>query len=361
MVENYVLASVGEAEIYDPSTGDLLINGNMLTDSNINFTANENEVRGGYLNRLLIKYLSDAKLDFELNSAVFNLESLALNIGGSIQVGSDCQTIETVECITNGELIVTEEPQLFANIANKIGWVSKVGENDWVKYDFDLINTKRIAIADAKVGDKFCVKYMYRDASAQELNIATTFMPKTVSAVIKLPLLKVGAKGAGSSTKVGVVEVEVPLAQFNGTNVSLSLSATGNATVPLSFTALDSGTTTSCGDTEGTYAKFKQVVFNADEFNGVKNIVIADSDIDLEPSETQTLQVYALYGGLKAPKLLDNSKITFTMESGKESVATVGANTGVVSAVGEGTATLEAVVTDHTDLIAKAVVTVEEE
>lgn len=358
MQNNYVLASVADVDIFNLN-GDQVLNGNMLSDSNINFTASEQEIRGGYMNKLLLKYLTDSRLDFELNSVVFNLESLALNLGGAIEVGANCQTIETVECLTNGELVVSEEPQLFATFKKPIAWVSKVGENDWVKYDFDTTDTKKISIAEVKVGDKFCVKYMKQDASAQELKIATAFMPQTVSALLKLPLMKVGANGASSATKVGVVEIEVPLAQFNGTNVSLSLSATGNATVPLSFTALDSGETASCGDTEGTYAKVKQIIFNADEFDGVRNIVIADSDVDLAPTEKQTLQVYALYGGLKAPKLLDNAKITFTMESGKEAVATVGANDGVIEAVGEGTATVEAVVTEHANLIATARVTVE--
>lgn len=357
MVNNYVLASVADVDIFNLN-GDQVLNGNMLSDSNINFTASEQEVRGGYMNKLLLKYLTDSKLDFELNSVVFNLESLALNLGGAIEVGANCQTIETVECVKNGELVVSEEPQLFATFKTPIAWVSKVGENDWVKYDFDTVNTKKISISDIKVGDRFCVKYMKQDASAQELKISTAFMPQTVSALLKLPLMKVGANGVGSSTKVGIVEIEVPLAQFNGTSVSLSLSATGNATVPLSFTALDSGTSISCGDSEGLYAKVKQIIFDADEFDGVKNIVISDSDIDLAEGENQVVQVYALYGGLKAPKLLDNAKLTFTMESGKEGVATVGAHDGKVEAVGQGTATLEVIVTNRPTFIAKGVVEV---
>lgn len=356
MVNSYAIASVADVEVYGLD-GDLLINGNMLTDSNINFTASEQEIRGGYLNKLLMKYLTDSKLDFELNSAVFNLESLALNLGGAITVGANCQTIETITCAVNGKLTVTNEPQQFASIQQKICWVSPIGENDYVKYNFDTVNTKEVAVTGATVGKQYCVKYMKEDASAQELIVSTAYMPQTVTALLKLPLLKVGAKGAGSSTKVGIVEIEVPLAQFNGSNVSLSLSATGNATVPLSFTALDSGQVASCEDTFGMYARIKQIIFDADEFDGVQNIVIADSDIDLAQNETQMIQVYALYGGLKAPKLLDNTKISFT--SDKATIATVGNHTGLVTAkTTAGTAIIEAVVTDHPELVATARVTV---
>lgn len=355
MVSNFAIASVADAEIYNLN-GDFLVNGNMLTDSNINFTATENTITAGFMNKLLARYLSDAKLDFELTSVAFNLESIALNIGGDIEVGANCQTVETVECITNGELVVTQEPQLFANIKNKIAWVSKVGENDFVKYDFDLVNTKKISIADVKVGEKYCVKYMVQDASAQQLTVSTAFMPKMVSALLKLPLLKLGTKGMSTSTRVGTVEIEVPLAQFNGTNLALTLSATGNATVPLSFTALDSGEVTSCGDTTGSYAKIKQIVFDTDEFEGVRNIVVEDSDIDLTVGDKQIIRVYAMYGGLKAPKLLDNSKLTFT--SSADTYATVGQHTGEVEALAEGTSIIDVVVTDHSELVAKAVVEV---
>lgn len=357
MVNNYAIASVADVDIFNLN-GDQILNGNMLTDSNINFTASEQEIRGGYMNKLLTKYLTDSKLDFELNSVAFNLESLALNLGGAIEVGADCQTVETVECKKNGELIVSEEPKLFANFKTPMAWVSKIGENNYVKYNFDTVDTKKLSVADIKVGEKFCVKYMHNDATAQNLTISTAFMPQTVVALLKLPLLRLGSNGSSSSaTKVGVVQIEVPLAQFNGSNVSLSLSSTGNATVPLSFTALESNTKALCGNTEGTYAYVKQVIFEANEFEDVQHIVISDSDIDLASDETQLLQIYALYGGLKAPKLLDNSKITFNIESGKEAVATV-SESGEVTAKGQGTAYIECVVTDHPTLIAKGYITV---
>lgn len=355
MKQNFCLASVGDAEVYGLD-GELLITGNMLTDSNINFTASEQEIRGGYMNKLLARFLTDSKLDFELNSVAFNLESIALNVGAVIEVGANCQTVETITCATNGELVVTNEPQLFASIPNKICWISKAGENDFTKYDFDTTNTKKVYVESAQVGDVYCVKYMKEDASAQEIKVPTSFMPSMVSALIKLPLLKIGAKGVGSSTKVGVVEIEVPLAQFNGTGVSLSLSSSGSTTVPLSFTALDSGETVSCEDTTGVYAKVKQVVFGVDEFDGVQNIVIADSDIELEASEKQVIKVYALYGGMKAPKLLDNAKLTFT--SAAQGTATVGQHTGEVTAQAQGNTTIEAVVTNHPTMIATARVTV---
>ena len=77
--------------------------------------------------------------------------------------------------------------------------------------------------------------------------------------------------------------------------------------------------------------------------------------LDLTVGETQTLEVYAIYGGNVAPKLLDNAKLTFT--SSADTVATVD-TTGLVTAVGAGSATISVVVTTKTALEAKAVATV---
>ena len=61
-----------------------------------------------------------------------------------------------------------------------------------------------------------------------------------------------------------------------------------------------------------------------------------------------------MYGGNTAPKLIDNSKITFTSSAASATVNSA----GVVTAASAGTATIEAVVKTKTSLIAKATVTV---
>ena len=138
-------------------------------------------------------------------------------------------------------------------------------------------------------------------------------------------------------------------------SVELSLSSSGAATTALSGSALATYTgNEGCSD-DGYYAILKQIIYNKDEFADVKAIVIADSDIDLEAAETQTLEVYALYSGVKAPRLIEASKLTFT--SSADAVATVD-ESGVVTAVAEGSANIEVVVTEKPELNAVAIVTV---
>ena len=66
--------------------------------------------------------------------------------------------------------------------------------------------------------------------------------------------------------------------------------------------------------------------------------------------------MYAIYNGSKAPKLIDNSKLTFT--SSQPSFATVGSHTGEIEAIAEGTSNVEVIVTSKPTLTAMAVVTV---
>ena len=94
----------------------------------------------------------------------------------------------------------------------------------------------------------------------------------------------------------------------------------------------------------------------ADEFANVSRIVIGDSNIELSVADTQTIDVYAMYNDGTQPKLLDNSKLTFT--SGTTGTATVGANTGIVTAVAMGTSNIEVVVTSKSTLTANCLVTV---
>ena len=235
-------------------------------------------------------------------------------------------------------------------------WYRLPSSDSWSKITFDA-TTKTATVPNLAVGTTVFVKYIHNDASASQFVVSSAFIPSQVHAVLTLPLFKatVGTdSGYTSSSKVGEVQVDIPNFLLAGAQ-ELSLSSSGAATTNLSGSALASYTGNEGCDDDGYYAVLKQVVYNKDEFADVKAIVIADSDIDLAPEETQTLEVYALYSGVKAPRLLENSKLTFT--SSDSSYATVSAS-GVVTGVADGTANIEVVVTSKPELNAMAVVTV---
>ena len=356
MAQRFALAGVGNVQLFDPSTGDLIVTSKTLTDSGMNFSVTAEDIRGGQANALLAQYFHDSAMGLTLTDALFSLSYLALNVGGTISVGADVQTMEQVTVTVDGKITVSETPQKFSTVG-VIGWYSPAGKDNWTKITFDA-ETKTADVTGVKVGDVLCVKYMKDDASAEQFTVSSAFIPSQCYALLTLPLFKAGVDGTTSytsSSKVGEVQVEIPNFILAGAQ-DLALTSSGATTTSLSGSALATFTGNEGCDDSGYYAKLKQVVFNKDEFADVKAIVISNSDIELEASETEKLEVYALYGGITAPKLLDNAKLTFTSETG--SVATVGAHNGLVEGVDAGSSVIEVIVTNKPELSAKAVVTV---
>ena len=356
MASKYILAGVGDIQLFDQSTGEIIVTSKTLTDSGINFSVTAEDIRGGKANAILGKYFHDTAMELTLTDALFSLEYLALNVGGIITAGSNVFKTEQYTIATADTIVVEETPQQFGSVGT-IGWVSIAGQDNWSKVTFDP-ETKTATLAGLPVGTTICIKYIHTDASAEQFVVSSAFIPDQVHAVLTLPLFKatVGADASyTSSSKVGEVQVDIPNFLLAGAQ-ELSLSSSGAATTALSGSALASYTGNEGCDADGYYAVLKQVIIGKDEWADVKAIVIADSDIDLEADETQTLEVYALYGGVKAPRLIENAKLTFT--SSDTAVATVGANTGLVTAVATGSSNIEVVVTDKPELNAMAVVTV---
>ena len=353
MAQRFILAGVGDIQLFDQSTGEIIVTSKTLTDSGINFSVTAEDIRGGKANAILGKYFHDTAMELTLTDALFSLEYLAINVGGVISASANVMTMEQVTTTVADTITVTDTPQSFGSVGT-IGWVTEAGKDDWKKVTFE---GKDATLAGVNVGTTMCVKYIKADASAEKFTVSSAFIPDQCYALLTLPLFKatVGSESSyTSSSKVGEVQVEIPNFLLGGAQ-ELSLSASGAATTALSGSALASYTGTEGCDDDGYYAILKQVIYNKGEFDDVKAIVIADSDIDLGVDDKQTLEVYAIYNGVKAPRLLDNSSLTFT--SSDDTTAEVDEN-GIVTAKAIGSANIEVVVTEKTSLNAMAVVTV---
>lgn len=355
MAQNFILASVGTVDLIDPSTGEIIVTSKTLTESGISFSVTAEDIRGGMANKLLGQYFHDSAMALNMTDALFNLQYLALNVGGTITVGGNAITTEQITTTVADKITVSETPQKFGNVG-VLGWASVAGENNWSKIDFDA-ETKTATVAGLPVGTTVCVKYVKNDASAEQFIVSSAFIPSQCHAILTLPLFKAGTDSKTSftsSSKVGEVQVEIPNFLLGGAQ-DLSLTASGASTTNLSGNALTTFDGSEGCDGDGYYARLIQITYNKDEFADVKSIVVADSDIDLVVGEKQALDVLAIYGGMTAPKKVEASKLTFT--SSDDTVATVDAN-GEVTAVAEGSAIIEVVVTEKSALVAKAVVTV---
>ncbi len=350
-MNSYILGSVGYAEGF--LNGQRVINSKTLLNNSLSFSVNPTEVRGGEGNSLIGTLFFDSTFNMSLEDATFSLEYLALKTGSSITTGVSDWVSEQITTSVANEITVAGTPVDFGGFG-KVGFYRVVGQDNETQIEF---NGKTASVTGLAEGSKVCVKYNATNANGREIKVASNFVPSELYLLVHTPLFKAGSNSTSESQKVGEVVIEIPRFQIDPSG-DLSLTSNGVATVPLSGSAQTSYDTTESCDNRGFYGRIKEVITNADILASAKNIVVADSDIDLEVNEEQTRVVYALFDGLTLPTKLDNADLTFT--SGSGTVASV-SSVGVVKGLAEGTSIIDVVVTGHSNLVAKAVVTVTQE
>jgi hypothetical protein len=350
---SYLVAGVGTIQLFDPSTNALILTSKTLTEEGLNFSSTAEEARGGAGNALLGKYYHDSTFGLTLTDQLFDLQYLALNCGGSIQASSDVMINEQVTISVANTITVTQTPVEFNG--QVIGWAKKNNQNDSA-YRLITFTGKNATIEGASVGDIYCVKYFYNSSSARKFVVNTAYIPATVYAVATFPMFKAGTSTENytSSSQVGEIQVIIPNFQLEASQ-ELSLSSGGISTASISGSALATYSGNGGCSDGGYYAIITEHIYGKSVWDNVVSLAVYDSDIDLASAETQTITVYAIYSDGTVPSKIDNSYLTFT--SSDDAVATV-TSAGVITATGVGTANIEIVATDNTNLSAYAVVTV---
>lgn len=359
-----ILAGVGDVTFFDIATNAHILSAQTLTDSGLNMAITGEEARGGQGNALLGKYYHDSSFGLTLTDQIYDLQYLALNCGGGITAGSDVLTEVEVTVEVANQITLPSSPKVFDVINNKIFiWYKKATESEDKYVTVELTQSQATAkiitgLSGLNVGDIVCVKYMHEVLGARQFKVQANYIPSVVHAVLKIGLFRSGVTGQAytSSNQIGELIVDIPNFQLDGAQ-DLGLTSSGIASVSLSGSALITYDRTASCNKKGYYAIITENITGLNEFDNVTRIVIGDSDIQLAVGEEQLIQVYAMYSDGTQPKLLDNSKLTFT--SSEPSNATVGANTGIVTAVLAGTSNIEVKVTSVPTQTAYAVVTVE--
>lgn len=346
-----VLAGVAPVDFYD-NNKNLFMTAMALTDMGVNISVSEDTIRGGDSNARISSYFFDSNLQLSLTSVTFALEYLASKTGSVITAGGDIFTEKTVVTTVANTITAPTVPVApFADTTVVYGSYKLPTDSVWTTITFTGSDA---TVSNLPIGTTVCLKYATESLGARTFKVSSSIIPDVAYAVMRIPMLKSGTslESYVSSSKVGEMQVKVPKFQFDP-NTDLALTSSGHASIALSGNALvnmDGG----CG-VSGYYAEIVEEIYGKDEFTDVKAIVIEDSDVELAVSGTQTLSVYKLFNGIVAPSLIDNSKLTFV--SSTPATATVSSG-GLVTAMGNGTTTITATVTGHTDLVATALVTV---
>lgn len=301
--------------------------GKTLSDTTFDASITGEEVRGGPGNLLYGKYFHDSNLNIQITDAMFNLQYVAASLGvdvnqGGVALYESAKAGETVEA--GGKITLTETAVAFDGAI--LAWYKKPADDDWT---VATVSDNAITISGATAGDHYCVKYFYQNENAKSITIKAQYVPKTLHLVLINDLYSGDvANVAASTSKYGRLITDIPQYQLDGSQ-NLAWSATSTATVSLNGSALALDDGSSCEE-DPIYGTMTQEIFGAKWQDDVKAVAVANADLELAKSATETLQVYAVFGGGVASRMMDNSNFKFAVESGTS--ATVGESTGVVTA-----------------------------
>ena len=349
-MSNYILAGVGTIEAFTQSSTQptKIFTSKTLQESGISISVTAEDIRGGLSNPLLGRYFHDSILEANITDALFNLQYLALNVGGQVVIGGSSLVTETVTA-GSGTLTVQGTPVAFGS-AGTVGWYTLAGQEDWSPLTF---SGKIATVADVTEGGTYCVRYNANDAGIQEFVVPSAIIPSEVHLVMTYPLFAGGTspEAISTSSQVGELIVDIPRFQFAG-NVELSLTSSGAATSNLSGSALASYTTANCNDM-GTYGTVKQKIYGGNWYDDLTTIAVDGGNFSIADGATKKLKVIGIFKN--GTGVLDNSNLTFT--SSASSTASV-TNAGVVTGEATGSANITITVTGKTSVATMVGVTV---
>lgn len=319
------LAGVGDATMFAGS--ELILEAKALTDSSLSIGLTAEEIRGGKAAQLIGRYFHSSTFGIELQDAQFRLEYIALNVGSKINP-ADVGEFASEEVIAGPQTIKISGKSTDFMGQGTIGWISKPGEDDWTTITFGEDGQTATGVSTVTAGDKYCVRYM-NDATAESITVRSDFIPDEVSLILKMDLFR-ASKGndVSTSSRVGYAQIEVPRFQLSGT-MDLSLNMTGAAQVPLSGQALSSADGAEGCEGTGMYAKIKQIIINQNWTDNLTALGADPASLNMTSGGEAVLNVWGVFTGNTANKIIDPSKLTYTVTP---STGLVTVTNGIVTA-----------------------------
>ena len=341
------LGSVGVAEAFIKQNGTVVpvFSANTLTDSSITLGVSAEDVRGGVGAKLLGKFFHTSTFDMSLTDAIFKLEYLQLQLGAEIHKHQgDLFTTETAKGaeLVAGKTLAHTPVKIIAG-TKPVVMYRKTTDSEWKISD--SIEGTTLTIAGAEASADYCLKYLYTDAAAEQIIVSANFVPSEVCLYLTANLYAGEAIALETGKPAGTITIQIPRFQLDG-NVELSMAMASAATIALKGSALANNE----GCNEAWYGKIVQLNTGVVWSDGLTALLVEDAERTVaQGSGPITLNVYGVFKDA-IPSLVDNKDLTFTAETGKEAVLTVGEHTGVVTLVGAGTATITVTATGNANV-----------
>ena len=346
------LTSVADVFGYDDDE-KLVFMGKTLMDSSIEVTLGSTPIKGGKGNKIQYIYYHDAEMNITLQDVQWNLAMLAESINSDPELGKYYKT-ETVTVSASGGGVVSGSPLVFGDATVVYGW-AKDSNDTTQRVIFTSKTFTVVGKSGASLAGDYCVRYYSANVTeGQQITIKANIIPSTIKLVLEAQL----NSGEVSANKIGVVQVIVPNAQLSGA-FSIAMTADGAANTPLSAKALATEPTAdddACSS-DSYYAKIIEIIDSTNWYDNIYDLVVSGGAFALTVGGTKTPTVYAvpIDSKLSAFKV-SNSDLTWA--SSAAGSATVGAATGLVTAIAAGSADISMYVTSASTVDSSVGVTV---
>lgn len=326
MAENFnpigsAMISVADMVFFDTVNGKEIGKAIALTDSGLESTMSNNEIRGGYLNELLFNILHSRTFNVTATSATFKMLYLAFQTGGAIVDGlSDAYVLKECQTAVAGNITLDKQPVGFVHVVYSDGT-----ENDIAS----TAGSKTINVGAGKNGTIICSYFTAENGETVTINTQT--QPMTVKAI-----MTIHAKEQNGTKKT--IQITIPLLQFSG-EINFAMTADGVSTQNINGMALAYGT--DCGEN-----KYADLTVFTEGSSGVtpQAIVGVPNAYTMKAADVVTANIIGVMPAMYANKVIPfGNELVFT--SGTAATATVASATGKITAVATGTSDISVVYT----------------
>lgn len=318
-----------------------------LDNSSIEFGTSNTEIRGGGRNKLIDVFYHTPTGSATISNVSFNLDVVAANLGANAPAfGTSIFQSETIT-LSGDTGTVSHTPMALKT--GTVGWVCYLGETSKVTFTGSTFT----APVGVPSGATVLVTYYYNNTNAKYIEIPASIIPQRIRVVLTCAL----STNQTSTGITGYAQWDIGVFQLAGSQ-TINMTPDGYATTELTGMMLEDnangcvGVATEVGG--GRYAKATLIMNDVTWHDKVIGLAIADGDFALGTTGSKTLKVYAVTPN--SSFLADNAELTFA--SGTTATATVGAHTGLVSAMAGGTSLISVFITDKSTVEASCTVTV---
>lgn len=297
---------------------------------------------------ILGKYYHSSSFELNLVDATFDLQYLALNVGGSVTIGGEAITDESVITTVADEITVSGTPKDFGGVG-VIGWMTPAGQDNWQKIEF---TGKTAKVSNLPAGTTVCVRYNEAKGNMREFIVPSSIIPAECHAILTASLFSADSKNFTASSKVAELVIDIPRFQLSGAQ-EFTMNMTGASTSNLAGSALVNYDTVSCTDS-GYYARIKEIRYSGTVYDDIQTMAVNDAEIEMKVGDSRQISVIGIYNG-GATGNIPAADLTFT--SATTSVADID-NDGKITAKTTGDTLITIELTSNPEITCYAQVTV---